>query len=76
MSSLTPYFKKNKNILNMSHKRTNLDDEYRNEFNRGYNKAIDQCNRKALFIAQKLFEAYKSAHNYDEDYDDEEDEEE
>ena len=35
MSSLTPYFKKNKNILNMSHKRTNLDDEYRNEFNRG-----------------------------------------
>lgn len=54
----------NPNILGMQKK------EEKNQYSKGYNAAIDKCNKRALYIANKVLEAYQKAIRTDEDYND------
>ena len=41
----------------------------KSEFGKGYNTALKKCNKKAIYIMRKMFDAYIEASNKDEDYD-------
>ena len=61
---LIPKVQQGSNILKMESKKGD------SNFQRGYNLAINKCNKRAVRIINKLIEAFNDAIKEDEDYDD------